>query len=753
MMQRGRNGPPDGLVAAAPAAATDEPAWRVAAATIGLSLAGVLSPIAVAMVAATNALLWRPLVASALVALLVLAPAGVGVVTALVGLRRVASLAAQAGWEAEHAVLRVLVVAVLFGYALALTPFAGSAADCVPLVAPWLVAAWAMLLCVLLWPSATPARRYGAMMLDIALLSGFLHLGGSDVAGWYPLFLVASFYTGLRFGVGALVATAIVGVLGFAAVVLSTETWWQQPALAAGLIAGLAVLPACIAGAIRGIAAAQAKAAHAEAERQRTLLLIADTLRGPPATARASAGAASPLKDVMDFAALESGTFAPPLETFDLRLLIRHGLSPAQAKAAERGATLRWRIDPRLPYRLRGQAQAFARILSGLADHAIEVAPGANVRVAIDAGDRDARRVRLHVSVDGLGATRDVELRPGEVPLALRLVQRLIDLADGAFAIDRQGQRTRLMVTLPLAIEAGAAGPVLDLQRRPVLLVTADDELARALAEPLAAWNAEPRWPGDADEALAELARPRDGPRPIAIVDGRDKLLSALGLAHHAARLGADAPFVLLLAAEAQIASLVEVDEGELDGFIPAPVTEQLLANAVHGLPLEPVRPLPHRDDPPRPAPERQPAGYGAKPAEAERITAIAAHPKFVPEPAVAVDARAIERLRALGGGPGFLREMIETFLADAQQIMQRLEKAATAADAAGFARGLVALHRAAGHLGGAQLCELATSLQHLTASELTRRGPVHLQRLDSEIDRLAVALMEYVPASEARRP
>ncbi len=386
-----------------PAATAAGPGWRVAAAAIGLSIAGVLSPVAVAALAATNAPLWRPLAASTLVALLVLAPAGVGVATALAGLRRIASLAAEAGSEAEQAVLRIFVATLIFGHALGLaaaSPLHGAAADCVAVAAPELVAAWALLLQVILWPAAPPLRFYGAMTLDIVLFSAFLHFGGSAVSGWYPLYLLAIFYAGSRFGLGALLATGAASIVGFAAVVLSTDSWRQQPALAVGLIVALAVLPGFVAAAVRAMEAARAKAAEAEADRQRTLLLIADALRGPAATARSARAVASAIGDILDFAALEAGTFAPPIETFDLRALVRHSLVPLQAKGAENGVALRWRVDPRLPYRLRGHAQAFARILEGLADHAVEVAPAASVRITLDACASVARRVRLRLRVE-----------------------------------------------------------------------------------------------------------------------------------------------------------------------------------------------------------------------------------------------------------------------------------------------------------------------------------------------------------------
>ena len=734
----------------------DRVGWRLIAAALGLSFAGVSAPIAVAAMAATSGLLGPPLVVSVLVALLVLEPAGVGLATALTGLRRVsAALSATGDSEAEQAVLRVLVGALIFGYSLALTALAPNADPAAPYLAVaafGLVAAWAVLLCVILWPAAPPSRRFGAMILDIVLLSAFLHYGGSAAAGWYPLYLLAIVYAAFRFGVGALLGTAILSVLGFAAVVLSTDFWRQQPVLAIGLIVALAVLPGFIAGAIRAIASARAAAPEAAADRRQVLQLIADNLRSPLAAARAIGAGASQIGDVLDFAALEGGSFAAPVEAFDLRALVKRSLLPHQADAAERGVLLRWRVDPHLPVRLRGRAQALARILAGLAGHAVEAEAAGTVRIGLDAIEGDARRLGLRLFVDSTGNQREPDLAQADGPLALFLVRRLVGLMDGAFAIERtSGQRIRLAVTLPLAIEEDAAEPILDLGQRPVLIATEDEQFAGELAEPLAALNGNVRWLGDPDAALAALSRPEPTERqimiPVLIIDGRRRLLSALSLAHRAARIGEAAPFVLLVADPGQIESLGELDEGDVDGFIPLPLSERLLANALDALPLEPPAP---------PAPERPAISTRADlPREptGERITPIASHPKFMPETAGALDMRAIDGLRELGGDPDFLGELIETFQVDAQQIMERLDQAVATADAAGFAQGLVALRRAASPLGGTQLCELLASLHGLTSGELRQAGATHVQRLDAEIERLGAALTEIVAETGARLP
>jgi HPt (histidine-containing phosphotransfer) domain-containing protein len=179
----------------------------------------------------------------------------------------------------------------------------------------------------------------------------------------------------------------------------------------------------------------------------------------------------------------------------------------------------------------------------------------------------------------------------------------------------------------------------------------------------------------------------------------------------------------------------------------------QLLVNALHALPL------------------RSGAGDGSKPAlplvdkpvisargehderapSVERVTPIAAHPRFAADSTPTIDAQTIAKLQELGGEDDFLHEVIETFHADAERIMQRLGRAATAADPAAFARGLRALRQAAGHVGGTRLCQLAESLRGLTASDLQDQGSAHLHRLNAQIDRLTAGLRQHFGEFEAR--
>ena len=258
---------------------------------IGLAIAGAASPVAATAIAGTSGLLGPPLAASALLALLGLVPAGVGLAAALTGMR---ALVARGDGDAEHAILRVFVDTLLFGYALGLAALTSSPgpAPYVMVAALALIIAWAVLLHLIVWPAVMLWRRFAAMALDVVLFSTFLHFGGSGVADWYPLYLLAVLYAGLRFGRGALLATGLASVAGFAAVVLSTDFWLQQPVLAVGLLGALAVLPRFIARTIRAPKAAPTQGVRANPERDGLFWLIGDTERDK--------AAAAPVDDIGD---------------------------------------------------------------------------------------------------------------------------------------------------------------------------------------------------------------------------------------------------------------------------------------------------------------------------------------------------------------------------------------------------------------------------------------------------------------------
>ncbi len=305
-----------------PVAAPPRPLDR--AATLGLVLAAILPAIALVAFPEMVGLLGPLPTAVSLLGALALAPAAVGVVTALQGLEAVrARFRARPDKDHEHAVFRVLGQALLLVYAFGLAALGSpAAAPCLLAAILALALGWSFLLHVLLSPAPSAARRIAAIVIDVAVLAAFLHLGEGETAALYPIYLATAFYAGFRLGIGALLTAAIGGVVGFGAVVATSPFWQSQPGLAAGLIMVLAAMPGAVAMLTRAQARLRDEAAEASEARARFLTVIGRGLRGPvdamarvlPGAGSSAAGAGLParalltqISEVLDLAAIEVG--------------------------------------------------------------------------------------------------------------------------------------------------------------------------------------------------------------------------------------------------------------------------------------------------------------------------------------------------------------------------------------------------------------------------------------------------------------
>ena len=109
------------------------------------------------------------------------------------------------------------------------------------------------------------------------------------------------------------------------------------------------------------------------------------------------------------------------------------------------------------------------------------------------------------------------------------------------------------------------------------------------------------------------------------------------------------------------------------------------------------------------------------------------------------LDRRRLEALRALDDGAGFLAELIEEFLADGRETIERLRAAIEAGDARAFRDQAHALRSSAAHVGGRSVFELCLSWRTIDDAALVMRGRTELGRLREEFDRLEVALRGYL--------
>jgi hypothetical protein len=128
---------------------------------LGLGIAGVLPPLAFTTHAAELGVVGAVPVSIALTALLILAPALVGLVAAMFGLEGVQqSFRARGDKEHEQAVSRVFVAALAVVYGFAVQGYGDGAASCQIVAALGLAGAWIFLLLTILDPITSPLRYY-----------------------------------------------------------------------------------------------------------------------------------------------------------------------------------------------------------------------------------------------------------------------------------------------------------------------------------------------------------------------------------------------------------------------------------------------------------------------------------------------------------------------------------------------------------------------------------------------------------------
>jgi DNA-binding response OmpR family regulator/signal transduction histidine kinase len=569
----------------------------LAVAAFGLPAWAVLVPGGLALLSMSGSGI---VLATALVA----APAATAVAASWRGLRGLGRVRADS--EPGRAVGRVLLAAAMLAYALglgAVSPYREVVAGCVVVTALGLACAWLFLLHAIVAPSPSWVRRGVAIAVDVGLVSAFLHAGDFLTAAWSAAYLYVAIRDGGR-------RTIIAALAGFATVVATTRFWWAQPLLSLGTVAAIVLLPAQVGGMLRRATAAAAADAGA-AERTRLYAGLGDGVReslkallragarldrtdlSPQeaeiiARMRLSARAALVQADELPtYAAIETGDFAPETRPFDLYQLVHGAVAALRPQAADRGTTLAVRIDPRLPYELRGWPHQLRQLLMMLVAAALRRSERAGIAVHLDLVEiaGDSVHLRVVVREHGGRVVPGAAARGNDPELAAAGV--LAVAMGGRFArsgVARKG--IELSAELPFALDRAAAALLLDLDRLPVLIVTEDGAFAAELAASLRQWRAIPRWIGAGDDAFAHVeALMPDEQRPALIVDGRDDVLSGLSWAHRAGRANpAAAPYVLFVAAEARIDSVIGLADGVLDAILSAPFTPGVLQSTLHAL-------------------------------------------------------------------------------------------------------------------------------------------------------------------------
>ena len=120
----------------------------------------------------------------------------------------------------------------------------------------------------------------------------------------------------------------------------------------------------------------------------------------------------------------------------------------------------------------------------------------------------------------------------------------------------------------------------------------------------------------------------------------------------------------------------------------------------------------------------------------------VVVHARFQPTDPAAVDATALENLKALGEGSDFFERVIRDFIADSEQLLDELERAATKVDRQAMRQSSHALRSSAANVGAQRIPELCAAI-HQLGEQATSAEAVELTgELKAEFAKVRTELM-----------
>ena len=470
------------------------------------------------------------------------------------------------GRERGQALLRVAISTISTLYLVRVSPVENGVGS----GPPWLVIGCYALISVFLFfhvirAETSPAlRRFFTNVGDMAVVSYTMIAAGEAGMPLFLLYLWITLGNGFRFGETALLVSAALGVVGFGAVVALTETWQTHEALSTSIFLALIILPLYAAHLIKQLNKALVQAEEASAAKSQFLARMSHELRTPlngihGATELFESGrrlssqereliqvirdsvdvSLRQIGNVLDFSKLEAGKLTLERTDIDLHEVVHSALDMVRPTIRDKGLRLFARIAPDAPYRVIGDAHHLRAILLNLLSNAVKFTDVGQVCLEVASRTSSGKTVvRFEVHDTGVGIApanlgqifesfsqeeSSTSRRYGGTGLGTTIAKQLVELMGGRMGVESVKRKGSVFwFEVPFEMQTAAARIEPHAANARVLLVTADDAIARHYTDSVGVWGGVAIHVHHGKDALDTLARSVRLSNPVhaILVDG-----------------------------------------------------------------------------------------------------------------------------------------------------------------------------------------------------------------------------------------
>ncbi len=138
-----------------------------------------------------------------------------------------------------------------------------------------------------------------------------------------------------------------------------------------------------------------------------------------------------------------------------------------------------------------------------------------------------------------------------------------------------------------------------------------------------------------------------------------------------------------------------------------------------------------------------------AAPAESDTVKLLSSHRKFQAAGLAPVDFAKLTDLEALGGS-GFVGQLIEEFLVDAEAVLREMAAAVAANDVEAFRDRAHALRSGAANIGAGNIYKICLAWRNIGERELASDGEAHMRKLQTEFEQVHAALSRRLEEGRA---